>query len=422
MHDKIDGLETRDAAQAVRPRIAVVSTTIPPGASGQARVLGHLLGFPPAENCLLLADQSPFPGGAVPDAMAANYAILKSRRAYLTGDGWLPRRMPRLNALAGMLGSIFHRAREIDRHVRSFGASALVVCTASPFDLPAGTLVALRRRLRLVTYLFDDPVYQWPSGPLRTFARLWEPIWSRVAAAVIVPNEALAEEYRRRRARAPIVVRNPVPPQAFSPPNAGWPPSPGPYTIAYTGSVYHAQADAFLNLLAALRQVEGWSLHIYTSQNEADLGALGISGPNVVRHDHVDQSESYLVQRSADILFLPLAFHSTIQETLRTSAPMKMGEYLASGRPILVHAPSDTFVAQHLAQAEAAIVVTHCDSGALAAALRDVPSNSPLRQRVCANAARLAQDYGVARAREVFWQAIGPVADERRRGGGPSSG
>jgi len=33
MHDKIDGLETRDAAQAVRPRIAVVSTTIPPGAS-----------------------------------------------------------------------------------------------------------------------------------------------------------------------------------------------------------------------------------------------------------------------------------------------------------------------------------------------------------------------------------------------------
>jgi glycosyltransferase involved in cell wall biosynthesis len=393
------------------PRIALVSTVVPPGAQGQAHVLGHLIGFPPPENCLLLADQPPFPPGTALEGPFANYRILRQRRIELKDKGLLTDRLPHLNSMVGVLHSVAMRAHEISQHAREFKASVLIACTASPFDLPACTLVAIRRRLPLVTYLFDDPIFQWAPGPLRNFARLWEPVWARVAAQVIVPNEAMAEKFTQRRRREPVIVRNPVSPEAVSITSA-WPTVPGQFRIVYTGSVYHAQSDAFLNLLGALEELDGWSLHIYTSQTEAQVEQYGIRGPRVFHHRHVNQTEAYAQQRLADVLFLPLAFHSTIQEVLRTSAPMKMGEYLASGRPILAHAPPDTFVADHIRRNRAGLVVDIPDSNAIASALREIAANAELRQVVCANAVDLAKEYRVQQAFDIFWTTIRAAAGE----------
>ena len=392
-------------------RIALVSTVVPPGAYGQAHVLGHLIGFPPPENCLLMADQPPFPPGTPLEGPFANYRILRQRPLELRTTGRFKDWLPQFNSMAGAVFSVTNRAHEISQHARAFKASVLIACTASPFDLPACTLVAMRRRLPLVTYLFDDPIFQWVPGPLRNFARLWEPIWARIATKVIVPNEAMAAKFAKRRGREPVIVRNPISPQAV-PSTSAWPLVPGQFRMVYTGSVYHAQADAFLNLLGALDELDNWSLHIYTSQSEAQVAQSGIHGPKVFRHPHVNQSESYVQQRSADVLFLPLAFHSTIQEVLQTSAPMKMGEYLASGRPILVHAPPDTFIANHIGRHRAGLVVDVPDSHAVANALRDIAVNAELRQVICANAVDLAKEYRVQQAFDIFWATIRAAAGE----------
>ena len=103
----------------------------------------------------------------------------------------------------------------------------------------------------------------------------------------------MAEEFFKRRRRSPVIVRNPVAPEAFSSTEQTWPSVPGRFKIVYTGSVYHAQSDAFINLLGALDEMQDWSLHIYTSQSEARLAAYEIQGPKVVRHQHVDQVGSY---------------------------------------------------------------------------------------------------------------------------------
>lgn len=393
------------------PRVAVVSTTVPPGASGQARVLGQILGDPPPANCLLLADQSPFAPGT--ETIPANYRILRPQVAQWQATGRLAQRYPVVNALLGALAAVFRRAREIARHVVSFRAEAIVVCTASPFDIPACTLVALRHRIPLVVYLFDDPVYQWVPGPLRQFARFWEPIWSRIVANVIAPNETMAEEFARRRKLRPVIVRNSIAPEAFAPQDRPWPLTPGQFRIVYTGSVYHAQSDALLDLVAALEALPGWSLHIYTSQTEAELAAYGIRGPAVHRHPHVDQAESYAVQRGADLLFLPLAFRSKIQEVLRSSAPMKMGEYLASRRPILVHAPPETFIVRHLREHEAAFVVDTPDPAALTQAIAEIANDPARRDELSANALRLAETYRTEHARDTFWHTVSAAAARR---------
>jgi glycosyltransferase involved in cell wall biosynthesis len=397
------------------PSIAIVSTALPPGPSGQARALGNLIGSRLPDNFALLTEHWPFAHEPGSDQSSANYRKFRQLPVRLQNDGWLERLLPSFNSLAGVLRSVFDRAGEISAVVTEFKSAAIIACSGSPFDLPAGAIAAFRCRLPLIVYLFDDPIFQWPPGTMRAFARLWEPIWNRMAAQVIAPNEAMSNVFFKRRARLPVLVRNPVAPEAFLDSDLPWPQSAAHFRIVYTGSVYHAQADAFINLMEALEELKDWSLHIYTSQNEGQLAGFGIHGPNVFRHEHVDQTESHAHQRSADVLFLPLAFRSSIQEALRTSAPMKLGEYLASGRPILVHAPSDTFIAQHFREHGAGVIVDRPDYRLLASALRDIATDEALRQSLRANSVSLAQLYKVEFAREAFWGAVRAAIPQRSR-------
>jgi glycosyltransferase involved in cell wall biosynthesis len=123
----------------------------------------------------------------------------------------------------------------------------------------------------------------------------------------------------------------------------------------------------------------------------------------VIRHPHIPQSEVPAVLRQADILFLPLAFRSPIPEVIRTSAPGKTGEYLSVRRPILVHAPGDSFVSWYFRDNRCGIVVDEEDPGALASAIARILDDETLRSEVSTHARRAAErDYGIEHAREAF--------------------
>jgi glycosyltransferase involved in cell wall biosynthesis len=310
--------------------------------------------------------------------------------------------------------STFSRANEITSILRTVPVKVIIGCTASPFDLPAAYLASRRLRIPFVAYLFDDPVFQWEKGINRRLARLWEPIWGRGAAALIVPNEVLANDVRERLPNANIyIVRNPVDHAAFSTSAAdGSDVQPESRTsrvwrLLYTGSVYSAQASAFRNLNAALNQLEGrFALDVYTAQAPAALAANGLNGPHVHHHAHAAQSIALSLQRNADILFLPLAFNSPIPEVILSSAPAKLGEYLAAASPILVHAPSGSFVTELIRKADAGVIVDTSDPERLVEALIAIASSASLRNRIIRNASDLAKEFHVERARDAFCSVI----------------
>ena len=153
---------------------------------------------------------------------------------------------------------------------------------------------------------------------------------------MIVPNEFLARELEQSLGARTAVVHNACTvPEDVAPP----PPARDPARIAYTGAVYAANHDTFRNLIASLDLLaRAARIDIYTAQSAADLEAAGIVG-HVKRHAHLPADEILRMQADADVLFLPLAFESPYPSLIRTSNPGKMGEYLAAGRPILVHAP-----------------------------------------------------------------------------------
>jgi glycosyltransferase involved in cell wall biosynthesis len=283
----------------------------------------------------------------------------------------------------------------VARILREEDCDCLVACTGDLLDLPAGYAASRQARIRFAAYLFDDYEHQWIDRRARSHAERWAPTILRNASVVLVPNEFLQEEYYSRYGIRPAVVRNPsgLLATADVPP---WPREPGRVRIVYTGAVYQAHYDAFRNLVAAIRLSHRGELelHIYTAQPFEELRREGILGP-VVYHRHVDLADAEATQRQADILFLPLAFTSPYPASIvRTSAPGKMGEYLASGRPVLVHAPPDSFVSWYFRHHMCGTVVDQDDPSALMEALCRMTDDEALRQTLARK--------GLERAREDF--------------------
>jgi len=181
----------------------------------------------------------------------------------------------------------------------------------------------------------------------------------------------------------------------------------GEVRIIYTGAIYDAHFDAFKNLLSAIETLDRnvW-LHVYTALPREYLEYHGIRG-RVVIHDHVPAAEVPAIQHEADMLFLPLAFDSPYPEIIRTSAPGKLGEYLAAGKPVLVHAPQGSFASWYFREHECGAVVDENDSAALARTIEQLLLDGELRRRLSHNAWRQAvSDFSIEKARGAFYKLL----------------
>jgi glycosyltransferase involved in cell wall biosynthesis len=296
--------------------------------------------------------------------------------------------------LVSLLAPLYaiRRAVEIARIVRREKCGAILACSGDVHDLPAAYLASRLVGVPFHAYLFDDYVFQWPPSIDRSFARRVAPFLLRGAKSVIVPNESLRDELSRRYGVRAVIVRNSYEPLSTGAVNAHRPPaSSHRRRIVYTGTVYHAHFDAFRNLIAGIRSLPGegeGAVHvdIYTSDPPERLEAQGIGGGTVTIHNQRTFEEIQAIQMAADILFLPLAFETSIPELIRTSAPGKMGEYLASGRPVLVHAPRDSFVAWYFREHDCGVVVDELSPDKMTDALRQLTENSARTAQMVKNA------------------------------------
>ncbi len=395
------------AGLAGRIKFALVSHVLPPSWSGQAVMIYRILRqLDPSCYCLI-SRQNYDPGAYLGDMSSR----LPGRYHYLQPEFQIPGcRFFRINSWL----QTFQRARQIARIVKHEGSKAILACSGDLHDLPAGYLASRWAKVRYYAYMFDDYLYQWPTPVFRSFARHFEPILVRNATRVIVPNEFLRDEYFRRYGIQPVVIHNPCGEleltQSFETP---WPFDPGEIKIVYTGAIYHANYDSFHNLLKAVQQIgrPEIKVHIYAAQPPEHLEREQISGP-VVHHDHVEFSQVGEVQRDADILFLPLAFNSSIPEVIKTSAPGKMGEYMASGRPILVHAPSDSFLSWYFKKYECGLVVDRNEPMELSSAIQRIISEPALRQQLGEKAVHRAKaDFSLTTARAKFMKLFEPKVE-----------
>jgi len=112
---------------------------------------------------------------------------------------------------------------------------------------------------------------------------------------------------------------------------------------------------------------------------------MGIQGSRVSLRT-ASKMEVMSAQRKSAILFLPLAFQSSHPDEIRTVFPTKLLEYFVSGRPILVHAPADSWASRSARKYGWGEVVDQPDPQLLAQAIDALLKDEPRQQALVAAA------------------------------------
>lgn len=394
------------------PRFALLSHALPPFGLGQAVILQRLLeGFRPDSYCLL--SKNDYRRSRV-DANCERSCHARGAwpaRFYFVGETW-----GHVGTGPGLLRSVARttgaplRAAKIFRVLQKEKSQVLVVCSGNLVDLPAGFAASRAAGIPMLAYMFDDYRYQHYGRAQREVASVLERMSLCGAQSVLVPNEFTADAYTARYGVRPRIVRNMVDEAHLSmDPQATWPRVSGEVRIVYAGGIYRAQGDSLARMMDAVAswsRLERVTLHVYSSQTSAQIEASGIP-PGATLHRHVGAAEMPSLLRQADILLLPLAFSSGIPEVIRTSSPGKLGEYLASGAPILAHAPRDSFLTWYIRKHNCGVVCDSPDATDLQRALALLVDDGVLRRAVTTNAVACAhRDFNAEDARASFAEVL----------------
>jgi glycosyltransferase involved in cell wall biosynthesis len=401
-------------------KLALVSLGLPPSQSGQSIVLYHLLKEIPPENYCLITLRN----FHLYRYLKSSSTKLSGRYYFLHPDYQIVRLLVKTASLLSIRPLLCLatkiRVRQIKKILVEERVQVVIACTGDLFDPPAAFMASRELGIPFILYAFDYYSRQWTGSVTRSFAEKLEREILQGAIHVIVPNECMAKEYAERYCIRPTIIHNPFDLMEYERNAAA---QQGKKTsdevsIVYTGSVYDAHYTAFQNLIAAIPKtgIPDLILHIYTPQSLAQLVAHGMTGP-VKIHRPQPNNEMPGIQRSADILFLPLAFRSTYPKIIKTSAPGKIGEYLAAKKPVLVHAPKDSFIAWYFRKYGCGEVVFEDNVEKLADAIVRLLQDKRQTQELVANAyERAKSDFDLENASKKFLAAIDELQTENRAG------
>ena len=165
---------------------------------------------------------------------------------------------------------------------------------------------------------------------------------------------------------------------------------PRPFTVGYVG---HLHPGRGINVLleagaqlpdADFTVVGGFDGPVQELRRTAE--ERGVANLKLVGHVPHDQVPAWL--RSFDALVMPF---SDSLETKRTASPMKLFEYMASGKPIIAsNLPTIREVLEH---EKTALLVAPDDPHQLAAAVRRLRSDPQLASALATEAKRAVQAY-----------------------------
>ncbi len=315
----------------------------------------------------------------------------------------------RLKTILLRLFTVRIRSKEFVEFIYENECDAIMACTGDLYDLPAAYEASVKCGIPFFAYIMDDYRYHYGRRN-RLFSEYYEPKFMKGATGALVLNSYVQRAYHARYQINCTVLHIPAElPNLDELDMQGHVLNQSKINIVYTGAVYHAHYDAFRNLIQALDILDrdDIKLHIFSSQTPESLAEQGITGKHIIFHEHMPHGQVARVLRDADILFLPLAFHSDIDEVLVNTSPSKMGEYLAVGRTILVHTRKDYFLSDYFSRHDCGLVVDELNPQFLADEITSILEDQVRRERYANNARLQAEiDFDANKLQTQFQQFL----------------
>jgi glycosyltransferase involved in cell wall biosynthesis len=322
-----------------RGPLLICSRPFPPKIGGSSILSRNLWGVWPAGDLVVLSQM-------YPDENVDQKLALPDVKIHYAPTWWS--RFPRLRAMCAALLAWPIR-REVIRVARQCRPRALWV-NWPPTQYLLGTWLASKAlKLPLYVHMHD----MWGTA-LTSPKNMFDPLVSRLlqgrilrdARRVFAITEDASAHFRETYGTDCYVLKHCIPDADYQAGQELAYRDPVEPVIHFAGYIFAVMnLDAVLNLVHALDLCQSEvSLDGYTFNPEG-CRSMGVQGQRVSLRT-ATKKEVMTAQRKSAILFLPLAFQSSNPEEIRTVFPTKLLEYFVSGRPILVHAPADSWASR----------------------------------------------------------------------------
>lgn len=319
----------------------------------------------------------------------------------------------RLTCLPGRIEKIRRRLwlPVVERRLVALGrkmqCGAVVGVFPDVFFLDAACRAAHRLGVPFLPYLHDT-VKESLAGT--RLARYGAEVHGRVLSSskgVLVATRGMEALFRRKYGKEATTV-----PHVFPEVIPERPDEDGvPRGLFWSGYIYSINVAALRRVFDAAKTVPGVFMTVASQQSKEYLVRLGFSRERLKRtYVPVRDRTRYLqALRDHGVLVLALSWpdESPVHEDeLRTIFPTKTPEYLASGRPILVHCPEHYYVAQFFMENQCGEVVTERSGDEIERRLRLLFEDGERRHRLSEAALRAAHEFRLEKVLPVFHGAV----------------
>jgi hypothetical protein len=301
-----------------------------------------------------------------------------------------------LRFATGFEADVQRIVRPVGELARDIGCERLLVVLNHPLMFALAHRLERNLSLPLTTLVWDPPGYQLEQARFDRLsrARLRRHFERSLKSSrhVAVVSDAMRSDYARHT-QAPIdILRHGVSTRDIdalarsSASQDGW-------VIGFAGSMYAKSSwRAFIRALDSVRwEVAGRRVRLrmltsnmtVATKSAAAIEYLGFRGSEEVRE----------LLANCHVNYLPLPFESRRREFSCYSFPTKLTTYLAAGRPVFAHCPSDSALSRFLAEHPCGTTCDSLEPATIIAALEGVLGSAPAHDRACAQAVAVAREH-----------------------------
>jgi glycosyltransferase involved in cell wall biosynthesis len=164
--------------------------------------------------------------------------------------------------------------------------------------------------------------------------------------------------------------------------------------IAYVGSIYYANENTIMKFIQTIKNDHSIEFKVASSNYRRYLDKYYLG--------YLSKEQVKTLLFSSDVLLLPLAFKTYYPEEIQIAFPVKILEYMASGKPILGIIPKNTYIEKLMIENNIGIVVNKLSINSIKSSIdhlkekkiRDIYSNNCM--------AAITKFYSVTESKKIF--------------------
>jgi len=306
--------------------------------------------------------------------------------------------------------------RRLVRLGQAMGCGAIVGVYPDLLFLDASERAARALNVPFFPYPHDTIAEAAASSRYAGWARRVQDRVFSSAVKVFVATGGMKKLYERKYGLDPVALVHIYPEEVpLEPPRE----PASNESLLWAGNAYSINSKALLRVCEAMECRDGLRLTLATGQSEEDLREQGFSMERIDRvYVPVSERPRYLKMiRDHIVLVLALNWPDETHvhgDELATIFPTKTPEYLASGRPIIVHCPEHYHLAGFFREHSCGEVVTRRSVGAIEHALKRILGSSELRRELGRNALKAARLFSPERVVPSFVKTVEEAISNRQ--------